>query len=161
MFRLGKYPPISGKTPPPYVRKRLHPFGTMNTRMPRQPCSHPECRALAKKGRSRCDLHPHVQPKRKPKSKQVQAFYNSTKWRKLRRRLVGAAGEECPRCGTPEILLKSIGHSLHVHHSPKLVTLLARGENPYDTRYLTVLCTTCHAEIEAQQAIDARPDKRP
>ncbi len=63
--------------------------------------------------------------------------YYDAEWRRLRHAALEAAGNVCQRCGRPHRLL-NLAHLSH---------------DPADTRFLAVLCPSCHARNDTPQRL--------
>ena len=66
------------------------------------------------------------------------AALNRSRWRRIRRQVLDAAGWRCARCGR-------YGHECH-HIQP-----LDRGGSPYDPENLECICRFCHIQLTREQ----------
>lgn len=104
-------------------------------------CTYYGCGAAIAKG-PRCEAHPY-RPMRevldKTKTPESRAFYSSGKWTKTSRdhRKRHPLCVNCKRNGR-------VTAGTLVHHNPERQILIARGDSPYDDRYLETLCFNCH-----------------
>lgn len=106
-------------------------------------CAHPRCHRLQVEpycAEHRIDRS-EVRQKFDSLPRENRAFYDSRAWTD-RSLLYRRKYPLCSRCEsrgfvTPATL---------VHHTPDLSVLIARGDDPYDERWLQGLCNACHLE---------------
>jgi len=114
--------------------------------MPNRPlikCRKVGCNTLLSKS-GYCSKHERTPWKLLDNKKTAEScdFYHSTQWGKVSKR----HREEEPLCR----LCKEQGlivPAALVHHEPEREVLIARGDSPYDDKYLVSLCLACHNRI--------------
>ncbi|OIQ16559.1 MAG: hypothetical protein BM557_09605 [Flavobacterium sp. MedPE-SWcel] len=81
-------------------------------------------------------------PERKPFERQRHASdfdYNGRKWRNVRRSKLDK-DPLCEYCAKVD----KVTQATVVDHEPRAKVLIARGDDPYDEKYLFSSCKTCH-----------------
>ena len=109
-------------------------------------CREAGCGALIPVSQAYCDAH--RKPERKPFEKAVRynaEFYNTARWRNLRRRVLNA-GPRCSRCG-----VSGEESALEVHHA---VPPKGNEELFFDEGNLVPVCRRCHGALTAREARD-------
>jgi 5-methylcytosine-specific restriction enzyme A len=111
-----------------------------------KPCNVPGCPGLTRERYCTDHAGLQVQDRREAfarldakKTDESRAFYNDSRWHKAReahRRLEPL----CRSCQEKGIVTAAE----MVHHSPEREILVARGDSPYDHRFLVSLCNKCH-----------------
>lgn len=104
-------------------------------------CTYYGCSVLIASGH-RCEAHPY-KPMRevldKTKTPGSRLFYSSGKWTKTSKE----HRKQYPLCVNCKKKGRTVAGSL-VHHNPERQILIARGDSPYDDRFLETLCRNCH-----------------
>lgn len=100
-------------------------------------CRYPGCADMTAMGSPWCDDHrpamAQAERDRLDSLPNMEAWYNSAKWRNLRAVVIAEQGGLCHRCGACK--------SLHVHHIRQ-----PRGSQAafFDRGNLVALCRSCH-----------------
>jgi hypothetical protein len=112
--------------------------------MPTKMCATPGCANTVKRGH--CDTHRKAIERERSRDRRAdshKSWYDRAKWRNTARRVKF----ETPICEACDSAI-----SAEVHHDPPLAWLLEQGLNPFDRKYLTALCASCHsAETRREQ----------
>lgn len=97
-----------------------------------RPCAKPGCAALVSRGY--CERHAPMDPRALERAaKDVDPFYNSTTWRKLRAVVL----RRSPLCVLCRAAASVVDH----------ITARADGGAEYDQNNLRTLCASCHARL--------------
>jgi hypothetical protein len=113
--------------------------------MPLRPCLERGCPRLVKRGRCR---H-HTRARALAKRLSVGRVYDDVRWHQARARALARAGGRCQaiehgeRC--PAV------RELHGHHDYEggVERMLLDGVDPFDERWIVVLCGRHHSQVEA------------
>ena len=117
------------------------------------PCRIPGCSYLVKRQERYCQKHTRIdEPSFRKrlddkKTQEQKSFYSGAKWTETskRHRINEPLCRQCKQRGV-------IVPGNLVHHEPDRETLIARGDSPYDDRFLVTLCNNCHlAELRAKR----------
>lgn len=117
--------------------------------MPLRPCLEVGCPNLVKSGRCAVHARAHARARRaKRLAAGSRVVYEDPRWRRTRARALERAGHQCQaiengRC--PEVL------RLHAHHDYPggVEQMLVAGVDPFDERWVVILCERHHGEVEA------------
>jgi len=107
-----------------------------------RPCNQPGCGRLTNDPSGYCEKHrfdKHKQYTKQRRDKVEQSFYRGRKWTE-ESKAFRAVHPICQICHDKSTKI--------AHHVPELPILLARGDDPYDWRFLQGVCYSCHEKTK-------------